>query len=99
VKHLRAALAVWRYSEASTRYVFGTDMTGDPIADEVLRTLRSVGPKGVTRTDIRNLFGRNRRAAEITTALCLLQRLGLATLSMSEPGPSGGRAAETWYLT
>jgi hypothetical protein len=99
VKHLQAALAVWRYSEASAGYVFGAEMTGDPLADEILRSLRNVGTKGMTRTDIRDLFGRNRSAAEITTALGLLQRLGHATSRMAEPGPSGGRGAETWHLT
>ena len=33
-KQLRAALAVWRYCEASARYIWG-DALGDPFADEI----------------------------------------------------------------
>jgi hypothetical protein len=100
VKHLEAALAIWRYSEASVSYVFGGDMTGDPLADEILRALRSAPKaKGLTRTNIRDLFGRDRSAGEIVAALGVLERMKLATMQMAEPGPSGGRAAETWRLT
>ena len=38
-EHLRAGLAVWRYADASARYVFGSTL-GDPTADEILRALR-----------------------------------------------------------
>ena len=34
-EHLLAALAVWRYAEASARWVFG-DALGDTIADAIL---------------------------------------------------------------
>ena len=36
--HLEAALAVWRFSEASARYIFG-DMTGDPVIDTISENL------------------------------------------------------------
>lgn len=58
--HLLAALALWEYVEASVRFIFG-DSIGDPVADEILRALRNA-PQGLTRTDIRDLFGRNRSA-------------------------------------
>jgi hypothetical protein len=38
--HLKAALALWRYYEASVLYVFG-DSLGDPIADTILAALRN----------------------------------------------------------
>jgi hypothetical protein len=57
--HLRAALALWRYCEASTRFIFG-DALGDPVADEILRSLRRAGADGMTRSDISNLFGRQK---------------------------------------
>jgi hypothetical protein len=34
--HLRAALAVWEYAEASARFIFG-EALGDPVADDILR--------------------------------------------------------------
>ena len=43
-KQLRAALAVWRYCEASARYVFG-DAIGDPIADEILARIAPGRPR------------------------------------------------------
>jgi hypothetical protein len=42
LEHLKAALALWDYSEASVRWVFG-DSLGDPLADELLRFLRAAG--------------------------------------------------------
>lgn len=36
--HLEAALAVWRYCDASAKYIFG-DSTGDPMADRILDAL------------------------------------------------------------
>jgi len=35
-EHLRAALAIWTYCEASARFIWG-DSLGDPTADEILR--------------------------------------------------------------
>jgi hypothetical protein len=36
--HLKAALAVWEYCEASAAHIFG-DALGDPVADDILRAL------------------------------------------------------------
>src|SRR5262249_38698550 len=54
--HLRAALALWNYCEASARYIFG-DFTGDPLADNLLRALRTAGTDGMNRATINNHFG------------------------------------------
>ena len=54
--HLRA-LEIWRYAEDSARFIFGDDL-GDPIADEILRSLRA-SPEGLTRTQIRDRFNRH----------------------------------------
>src|SRR5581483_8766342 len=71
--HLLAALAVWDYCEASARFIFG-DSLGYPDADRILAELRR-SPEGLTRTEIRDLFGRNRTEAEIAAALrCLTER-------------------------
>lgn len=91
--HLRAALAVWEYCEQSARYVFGCSV-GDPVADDLLRAIRSSGANGMTRTEMRDLFKRNRSGAEIGTALELLSRLG--HIHSRQVDDTGGRPAEVW---
>jgi hypothetical protein len=91
--HLLAALALWEYAENSARFIFG-DSLGDPMADELLTALRSK-PEGMTRTEIRDFFGRNRRADEIGRALTMLAEHGLASFRAGEE--TGGRAAEVWF--
>ncbi|HXX75852.1 MAG TPA: DUF3987 domain-containing protein [Nitrospiraceae bacterium] len=91
-EHLTAALALWEYCEASARYIFGQRL-GDPIADELLSALRR-HPQGMTRTEIRDWFGRNRKAYEINRGLALLAKQGFARM---EESPSGGRQIERWF--
>jgi hypothetical protein len=91
--HLEAALAVWDYSERSAAYIFGESL-GDPVADEILRALRQT-PEGMSRTDIRDLFGRNRSGAELGRALGVLAEHGL--IRRADPERSeAGRPAEIW---
>jgi hypothetical protein len=91
-EHLEAALAVWRYAEDSCRYIFG-DSLGDPTADEILRALRA-SRDGLTRTDIRDLFSRNRPEAEITRALNLLLEYRVARVLPADE--KRGRPPERW---
>ena len=92
-EHLRAALAVWDYAEASARHIFG-DSIGNPIADTILSSLRSRSAAGMTRTDIRDTLGRHAREAQISIALASLQELGLARHTREE---TGGRPIERWF--
>jgi hypothetical protein len=78
VSHLDAALALWRYCEASARYIFG-DALGDALADEILHMLRAVAPDGLTRTDLYNAFGRHKKSTTIQPALAGLWRHQLVT--------------------
>ena len=90
--HLRAALAVWKYCEASAAYIFG-DSLGDPVADEILRALRNRKPEPMTRAEISDLFKRHRTATEIDRALATLADAGLARrATVATPG----RHAEAW---
>jgi len=91
--HLMAALALWDYAEASARYVFG-DATGDAVADQVMEALTAAGAEGMTRTEISNLFGRNRSAERIGRALSMLLNAGRVRREQEE---TGGRKAERWY--
>jgi hypothetical protein len=95
VAHLEAALALWEYSEASAVRIFG-DSLGDPVADDVLAALRQAGPAGMTRTSIRDLFGRHQGADRIGMALAKLASKGLAIM---ENRRTGGRPVETWFAT
>ena len=89
---LRAALAVWKYCEASAAYIFG-DSLGDPVADENLRALRNLKPEPMTRAEISDLFKRHRTATEIDRALTTLADAGLARMAtLATPG----RHAEAW---
>ncbi len=71
VEHIRAALALWEYCERSARYIFG-DALGDPLADELLKLIRNAHG-GVTRTEIRDFFGRHKSHQHIDRALAVLQ--------------------------
>jgi len=94
--HLEAALAVWDYSEASARYIFG-DTTGDPLADTILRFLRGAGATGMDRTDISNRLGRHESAAKIDAALGKLLAAGKARYEIEKPATGIGRPRELWF--
>jgi hypothetical protein len=93
VKHLDAAIAVWEYCEASAARIFGNAL-GDPVADEILRALRHAGKGGMSRTAIRDLFGRHRSADRVGQALALLLSSGRARM---ESKPTDGRPSELWF--
>ncbi len=89
--HLEAALALWEYAAASARWVFG-DSLGDPLADEIYRALLEE-PDGLTRSQLRDLFSRNRSSKDIGQAL---QRLATTGRVHTERHQQRGRPAELW---
>jgi hypothetical protein len=89
--HMKAALALWDYAENSCRHIFG-DATGNPVADVILKALRDK-PNGLARTEISNLFGRNKPAGILHHAFDELVALGLVR---SEQRETDGRSAEVW---
>ena len=89
--HLEAALALWDYAERSARWVFG-DSLGDPLADEIYRALLEE-PDGLTRSQVRDLFSRNRRSKDIGQAL---ERLAASGRIQAERLHQRGRPAELW---
>jgi hypothetical protein len=93
VQHLRAALAVWKYCEASARYIFG-DSLGDSVADELLVALRN-SPTGLTRTEIRDHFSRNQATHQVDRALGVLLECGLVRRERDES--EKGRPSERWF--
>lgn len=90
--HLEAALALWRYAEASALHIFG-DATGDSVADKIAAALEEE-QDGLTRTDLFHLFKRHKSRDRIDAALTLLERLGRARREEVE---TGGRPAERWF--
>ena len=91
--HLRAALAVWAYAEASAAHLFG-DRLGDPTADAILAELRQAKPDGRTRTELHHLFGRHRRSDDLDRALGALEDAGQVR---RETERTGGRPATRYY--
>jgi len=73
--HIKAALAVWQYSEASVKLIFG-DKMGAPIADRILSELKVADDNEMTKTEINNLFDRHQKATAINDAIDLLETTG-----------------------
>jgi len=94
--HLRAALAVWDYCEASASFIFG-DALGDDTADSILAFLSTQGRAGGTRTEIRELFQRNKNSSEIGRALDTLSAVGLASCIREDQ--EQGRPTERWFAS
>ncbi len=95
VQHLRAAQAVWAYSEATIAYVYG-DSVGDDVADRLLAALRNAGPEGLDRQAQRDVFARNVPAPRIAQAREVLERKDLV-ITRSEPSAHGGRPRTVTY--
>jgi len=92
--HIQAALAMWNYCKASARFIFG-DLLGNTVADAILRALRTAGAKGLSRTEISDVFGHNRDSGGISRALELLLTSGKARFTTTQG--NRGRSKETWY--
>ena len=95
IEHLEAALAVWAYADQSARWIFG-DSLGDPTADDIW-ALAKDRPAGISRTDVRDLFSRNKKAREIDRAIGALVDAG--RLQRAGHTDGRGRPAEMWIPT
>ena len=91
-QHLEAALALWDYCERSVGCIFGA-ASGDDVADRILAALERE-PAGLTRTGIRDLFGRHGNAIRIALALEHLERENQVRRADEL---TGGRSAERWF--
>jgi hypothetical protein len=92
LEHLEAGLAVWRYSADSAGWIFG-DSLGDPTADEIWAATKERSA-GVTRTEVSDMFSRNKKRREIDRALSVLEDAG--RLRRETRQPERGRHAEVW---
>jgi hypothetical protein len=94
VEHLKAALALWDYSERSAQWIFETG-TGNKNADRILAALKAAGEKGLRREQITNdVFNRHATKFEIDEALRLLHTLKLAIRTCES---TATRPAERWF--
>ena len=93
VAHLNAALSVWDYCDASADYIFG-GVVAEKTEDVIAAALRQAGETGMTRTEMRDLFGRHRKGHEIDAALAALAAKGKATCIMG--AVTGGRPPTVW---
>lgn len=92
--HLKASLAIIEYCDISCRYIF-KELLGDRVADDIYALL-SNSPNGVTRTEIRNYFNRNRSSSEIEHALVILYEQKKAFYTTEA---TNGRPIERWFLS
>ena len=90
--HLKAALALWQYAEASTRLIFG-DCLGDPDADSILRAIQVSGE--LSDSELSNHFGRHRSAAKLERAKAIVLETARAHCETVE---TGGRPRTVWRL-
>ena len=74
----------------SVARIFGSAL-GDPIADDIMRALHEAGSAGMTRTAIRDLFGRHRASDRINLALALLAAKKRARMEKEINGRPPGR--------
>jgi len=96
VDHIKAGFEVWRYCHDSASFVFGNSL-GDPTADTILQALRDVDA-GMSRTELRDLFGRNKSKQEMDSALSMLAAQNLVECRKVTTG-SRGRPQELWFAT
>jgi hypothetical protein len=91
--HMLAAFEVWRYCQDSARYLFA-DQTGDQLADLLLEALRHAGARGMNRTEIGTLTGRNYPAERIDNGLMMLAVRQLAYFVREL---TSGAPAQRWF--
>ena len=92
--HVESALAIWEYAEESARYIFG-DAIGDAGADKVLEELKA-REEGMTRTEIRDLFGRNRSGEELDRIMEVLAEAGRIRVTRHRENGSK-KPVERWH--
>ncbi len=76
-EHLKAALALWDYSEKSAKLIFGEKL-GDRNVDRANDALRAAGK--LTLTEVSSLFGRHLQKDELARIVGVLMEKGMATM-------------------
>jgi hypothetical protein len=95
VEHLKAAMRVWLYCEASATYIFSQPQALSPLAAQVHAVLQQ-NPNGLTKTDLHNAFKKNKTAAELNGALSVLEQSAYVRRKILTG--TGGRDKEVWTI-
>ena len=91
-RHLRAALSLYEYSEASCMQIFGGK--AEALLDRIKSTLLRAAPLGRTLSELHKALGNHVQATELRDALGCLERQGVARC---EPAPN--RRGQTWFIS
>ncbi len=89
--HLSSGLALFDYTARSLTWATAST-AADPVAEQIAAALDS-SADGLTRTQLRDLFGRNQPASRIEAALAALAGSQRASRHQA---PTAGRPAEIW---
>lgn len=91
-RHLKAAVAVWKYCEESARFIFGETL-GYPDAEKVLKALQH-SSKGLSRSEISQCVFQGHRSTEQLDSI--LKHLKDRELIDQESLPTDGRSRQVW---
>jgi hypothetical protein len=95
-EHLNAALALWGYSTASARYLFGTE--SGTAAEKLLEFIKAAGRAGATKTEINTKhFSGNAKKDVIDGYLKVLIETG--SVKETKDGAARGRPTYRYYAT
>jgi Protein of unknown function (DUF3987) len=96
IDHLHAALALWEYSQATIRFVFGESLRLRD-EDRIVAALKVAGDGGLSQTHIyRSVFGGNVDAKQVNTWLSALRARGDIHGGEKEKGIKNPRTM--WYI-
>jgi len=95
VIHVQAALALWRYAQASAEYIFNEDAVANKLDAKINEIILNM-PVGLSLTDLHNSTGKNHKADDLRRSI---QRLVDAGLVRSESIKTEGavRAKTVFY--
>jgi len=95
VTHMESALALWRYSEATAQWIFGTPFNHLE-ADRIYKALKNAPDGRMTRTDINGIFHNHASAEKLDEAANIMEKQGSIYRDKKD---TGGRKQENWILT
>lgn len=97
--HLQAAVAVWRYCEASAAYIFagGGEQAADPLAG-LVAWIEGRGGRVTVRDLVRNLHRYKGKPGQAEADLQTLTDAGRGRWEWTDPKETGGRQSQVFIL-
>ena len=93
IPEIEAAIEVWNYCEASAHYLF-SGVQSNSTQRKIIRALENAD-NGLTKSDILDIFGRHKSAADVDEEMDELKKEGLVRVTSES---TGGRNATRFYL-